>query len=67
MQKGRITITVVIEYDLVPEHYPPEDRTPELMLALDLESAKDDTFAFLMNDNIKWDLKAELVEGDTNG
>lgn len=67
MQKGRITITAVIEYELDPKNYLEEDRTPERMLAVDLNAAENDTFMFLEGDNVNWDFKAEVVEGETNG
>lgn len=60
MSKARITITAVIEFEQNPERYQEEDRTPERMLAVDLDAARDDTFLFLDNPDAKWTITGEV-------
>jgi hypothetical protein len=60
MTKLRIVITATVEYEASPDAYP-EGSTPEQMLAIDLENADDDTFMFLDNDDVKWDIKGEVM------
>lgn len=61
MAKVRITITITKEYEQVPEHYPPELRTPEAMLRIDLDSVNDDPYVIMGSDGAHWDIKGETV------
>ncbi len=58
--KARMTITVTIEYDIHPEHYP-EGATTEGMLAIDIASANEDPYSFLDMD-AGWVITAEVIE-----
>lgn len=42
----KIKITITLEYEVYPKYYP-EDATPEKILAIDLENAKEDVHVFL--------------------
>jgi len=57
----RITLTVVLEYDANPKNYPVDQRTPEGMLAVDLESAEDDPY-ILIGDDAAWKITGEIVK-----
>jgi hypothetical protein len=59
--KARITITAVVEFDMKPENYPEDKRTPEGMLQVELQAADDDTFMFLDSPNVKWAFKGETI------
>lgn len=55
----RITIIAVCEYDADPKHY--DDTTPEGILATDLKTARNDTYAVL-DGATSWDIKGEILK-----
>lgn len=60
MTKLRIQLTATLEYEANPTAYP-DGSSPEQMLAIDLSNADDDTFMFLDNDDIHWEIKGEVM------
>lgn len=61
-KKIRITVTAVVEYELVPDYYP-GCSTYEEMLKTDLANAEDDIILFLDQDgNTKWNISGEVVD-----
>ena len=62
MNKIRVTITAVVEYDADPNNYPEDKRTPEGMLEIDLAGADDDTIGFISGDNVKWSISGEVIK-----
>jgi hypothetical protein len=62
MAKLRIVITATVEYEADPNMYF-EGATPVQMLEIDLKNADDDTFMFLDNDDVNWDINGEVVDG----
>lgn len=60
MTKLRIKFEVTVEYEAHPEHYPEDQRTPEAMLAIDMQHAEDDPFGMLP-DAADWKITGEVV------
>lgn len=60
MAKLRVIVTATLEYESDPEWYP-DASTPEEMLAIDLENAKEDVFLFLDTSDTKWEFKGEVI------
>ena len=61
MQKARLTITAVIEYDLEPWQYDKHHQTPEGMLEVDIGMAKNWPDPWLERKNAKITVKGELL------
>ena len=59
--KHRITMTVVVEYEIDPANYP-GCTTDEERLAIDLEIAEDDIFAFMDSDKMSFDVTGETLK-----
>ena len=59
MAKARITFTVVTEYEFIPKHYE-GCKTPEQMLAVDLECANKDPYLSIGYD-ADWKITGELI------
>lgn len=62
MTKIRIKIEVEIEYEPNPENYPEESRTPEGMLAVDLECFEDDPAMVLYDTTADWKITGEVID-----
>jgi len=60
--KTRITITITVEYEQQPSLYAEADRTPERMLAVDLQGAKDDPYLFMEMDIAVLDVTGQVIE-----
>lgn len=58
----RVKIEVEIEYTPDPHNYPEESRTPEGMLAVDIESFEDDPGMVLYDTNAKWKITGMVVD-----
>lgn len=59
--KIRIKFEVVVEYTANPSNYPEGKRTPEAMLAVDLDNANSDPFMMLTED-ADWKITGELAQ-----
>lgn len=64
MSKIRITMTATVEYTPKQAYYLPEDRTPERMLAVDLEGAKSDPLEFLSDDCVHIEFVGAVVQAE---
>lgn len=59
-KKIRITVEVTVEYTPTKEFYPGCETTED-MLAVDLENANSDPFAFIDTENATWKVTGEVV------
>lgn len=58
--KVRVIIEVVLEYELIPEHYP-EGSTPQQMLDIDLTMINEDPYSML--DSAKeWRISGNVID-----
>lgn len=62
MRKAKMTITVEVEYDIDPEHYPGV-TDPMQMLKVDINGAEEDPYMWLDRTNATWTIKGELING----
>ncbi len=62
--KTKVKSKVAIErgYEMIPENYPADKRTPEDMLAIDLAVVNEDPFMFIDSENATWNITGEVVQ-----
>lgn len=56
----RLVATAVLEYEARPEDYETDD--PGEIVAIDQETADDDLYLFLDNEDTKWDVKITVID-----
>ena len=60
----RIEVRAVLNYEVDPLDYDSADTSPERIAAVDLESAEDDVYLFLDNEDTQWDIKVAPRQTD---
>lgn len=60
--KLKIRFVVDVEYQADPSNYPEDSRTPEKMLAIDLDGAKDDPFLMMDMPGAKMEITGEVAK-----
>lgn len=61
--KVRIKMTAVltVEFEADPKNYNVTDRSPERMLAIELENADDDAIGYFDNSETEWKITGEIL------
>lgn len=65
MAKGRIVMTLTLDYEMNPNHYV-GDATPLEMLETDIDSYTFDPYQFLELDNLDFHVDGYLLEDDNS-